>query len=499
MKKYMMIGCMMLMALAAGASRLAAQDVVSLDPQTLKINLDVKNMSILDVLRLLAEQGQVNIVSSKNVQGRVTAKLQGVTVDEALSAILDTNAFTYKRENGIIKVFTQQDVMQQEQTEQLISKIFSLKDIKANDLRPVLNSIKTPRGRVEINTISNQIVVTDTRAAVDEIARMISSMDRAMETKIYNLSYAVAKDLQAKLVEMIPKTEGEVFIDERTNSLVVRAIPETIEKIDRVIRNWDRRSRQVLIEAKLMQVSADKTRALGINWEYNRIDGDGLNISTTLPLLAATGGVLRVGSLSDDQYQVTIRALESSTDTDVLASPRIVVIDNTEANILVGSSEPYLVTYIDKESGTQTEDTKFIDVGIKLTVTPKISDDKYITLKIHPEVSTSRRVPEVNNALAVDTTQADTVVMAEDGKTIVIGGLIKETEEVVVAKVPILGDIPLLGLAFRSKSKTKTKKELIVFITPHIIKQELSVEQYKQREIAVEDAFQEAIKKWQEE
>ena len=281
MKKYMMIGCMMLMALAAGASRLAAQDVVSLDPQTLKINLDVKNMSILDVLRLLAEQGQVNIVSSKNVQGRVTAKLQGVTVDEALSAILDTNAFTYKRENGIIKVFTQQDVMQQEQTEQLISKIFSLKDIKANDLRPVLNSIKTPRGRVEINTISNQIVVTDTRAAVDEIARMISSMDRAMETKIYNLSYAVAKDLQAKLVEMIPKTEGEVFIDERTNSLVVRAIPETIEKIDRVIRNWDRRSRQVLIEAKLMQVSADKTRALGINWEYNRIDGDGLNISTT--------------------------------------------------------------------------------------------------------------------------------------------------------------------------------------------------------------------------
>ncbi|MBI4845430.1 MAG: type II secretion system protein GspD [Candidatus Omnitrophica bacterium] len=477
------------------ANIMYAQD----DLQVLRMNLDVKNMSILDVLRLLSEQGQVNIVASRNVQGRVTAKLDDVSVEQALNAILETNNFMYKHERGIIKVFTQQDILQQEQTEKLISRIFFLKNIKAGDLRQVLNSIKSPRGRIEINSMSNQIIVTDTVDVLNEIEESIVVLDRKLVTKVYNLNYAESKELQTKLLEIIPKQEGEIFIDERTNSLVVRAIPEVIEKTDMLISNWDKRSQQVLIEARIIEVSLDKTKGLGINWEYLSTAGENaVRIGANLPASISSGGTLKVGTLDEDQYEATIQALENMTDTNILSNPRIVVVDNKEANILVGSSEPYLVTYIDKETNTQTEETKFIDVGVKLNVTPKISKDDYITLKIHPEVSSARRVAEVNNSLAVDTTQADTTVVVKNGKTIVLGGLIKDSESKIQTKVPFLGDIPLLGLIFRSSAKTKTKKEIVVFITPHIIQQDYGRKEEERivREQAIEDAVQEAQRKW---
>jgi type II secretory pathway component GspD/PulD (secretin) len=471
------------------------------DVELVKIDLDVKNMSILDVLRLLAEQGQVNIVASRNVQGRVTAKLNDVTVIEALNAVLNANNFVYVKEKDIIRVLTQQDALQLEQTEKLISRVFFLSNIKVADLRQVLNSIKSPRGRVEVNSVANQVIVTDTQEKITEAEQVISELDRKLITKVYNLNYADAKELQTKLTEIIPKQEGEIFLDERTNSLVVRAIAETIEKTDLLVESWDQRSRQVIIEAKILEISADQTKGLGVNWEYQRGEGkgDGLNVSAALPASISGGGTLRVGTLSADQYQVTIQALESLTDTNILSNPRITVMSNNEANILVGASEPYLVTYIDKESNTQIEETKFIDVGVKLRVTPKISDDGYVTLDIHPEVSSARRVAEVNNSLAVDTTQADTTVIVKDGKTIVLGGLIKDTLSETVTKVPFLGNIPLLGLIFRSKAKSNVKKEIVVFITPHIVDHnaaELSVDQ--RRDQAMQQALDQAMYKWGE-
>lgn len=485
----------MTFSIIAGAEALTAVDDNS------RVNLDVKSMSILDVLRLLAEQGQVNIVASRNVQGRVTAKLKDVTVLQALDAILDANNFMFEEGNGIIRVFTHQDALQKEQTELLISRVFFMSNVKASDLRAVLNSIKSARGRVEINAISNQVIITDTNKKLNEAEEAILILDRRQITQVYDLNYADAKEIQAKLIEIIPKEEGEIIIDERTNSLVVRAIPEIVYKVDQMIENWDQRPMQVLIEARILEISLDKSKGIGVNWEYQRDvgKGDGLSVSATLPASVATGGILRVGTLSADQYQVTLQMLESATNTNILSNPRIVVIDNQEANILVGSSEPYLVTYIDSESRTQTEETKFIDVGIKLNVTPKISKNGFVTLKIHPEVSSARRVAEVNNSLAVDTTQADTTVVVEDGKTIVLGGLIKDSVSDVVSKVPLLGDIPLLGIFFRNKAKIAVKREIVVFITPHILKNEKELmPESNYRNQAISEAMNSAAMKWRE-
>jgi general secretion pathway protein D len=117
-----------------------------------------------------------------------------------------------------------------------------------------------------------------------------------------------------------------------------------------------------------------------------------------------------------------------------------------------------------------------MDVGIQLTVKPRISEEGYITLDIEPEVSTARRVPDVSNALAVDTSRAKTVMTVKDGRTVVLGGLIKDEKIDTVKKVPLLGDIPVLGFFFKNKDKSDVKTELIIFITPHIIKDDLNAE-----------------------
>ncbi|MCM8814182.1 MAG: secretin and TonB N-terminal domain-containing protein [Candidatus Omnitrophica bacterium] len=478
----------------AGTNAAAAKEV---------FDLDARNLNILDVLNSLGDLAQVNIVASRNVQGRVTAKLQKVTLEEALDAILDTNNFIYKREGGIIKVYAPQDLMQQEQTVALVNRVFSLKNVKANDMRQVLNSIKSPRGRVEINAASNQVILTDNQEIIKQVEALIADLDRQLETRIFRLNYGIATEMQSKLVEMIPKPEGEVFIDERTNSLVVRAVPEAIAKVEQMITTWDRRALQVLIEAKIYEVSLDHSRGLGLSFEYKEAEGnsDAVNIATNLPLGLASGGTFKIGTLTKDEYTVAIQALEGKTDSNILSNPRIVVANNKEANILVGSSEPYQVIYTDKETKTETQETRFIDVGVKLVVTPQISEDDYVTLKIHPEVSSARRVAEVNNALAVDTTQADTTVVVKNGRTIVLGGLIKDTDSETIAKIPILGDIPVIGMAFRSKLKKKAKKEVIVFITPHILKTEAESQNAPtrlgvNREDAMHNALREAEYRW---
>ncbi|MFH1776375.1 MAG: secretin N-terminal domain-containing protein [Candidatus Omnitrophota bacterium] len=453
------------------------------------ISLDVKDMNILDVLRLIAEQSGLNIVASRNIRGNVTVKLQNVQIKDALEAILDSNNFTYVIDGEIMRVYTYQDLQQKSQLVQMKTEVFMLQHAKVNDLKPVLLSIKSPRGRIEIDAKTNQIVVTDVDESLSDITKTIQALDRYISTKIFELNYADAKELHAKLLEVVTKQEGEVFIDVRTNSIIISAIPPVIERAEVLIKSWDKREAQVLIEAKILEISVDESESYGVSWQYQSPGDHGLDIKGTLPFSLAAGGVFKIGTLTADEYNMSLQMLKATTDINLLSAPRITVMNNKEANILVGSSEPYLVTYVDKETQVQSQDTKFQDVGIKLKVTPQISEDDYITMNIHPEVSSARRVAEVNNSLAVDTTQADTTVVVKDGDTIVMGGLIKDKKEQVVTKIPILGDIPILGFLFRSTQDTISKRELIVFITPHILRG------HSLRESAIDQAFDQAKEK----
>ena len=170
-----------------------------------------------------------------------------------------------------------------------------------------------------------------------------------------------------------------------------------------------------------------------------------------------------------------LEALETIGDTNTLSSPSIIAVNNQEAKILVGSTEPYVTTTTTTPASgptTTAESVNFIDVGVKLYVTPTIHRDNFVTLNIKPEVSTvtSTITTSNNNTIPiVDTSEAETIVMVKSGVTIIIGGLIKEERIESINKVPLLGDVPLLGMAFRNDDLLVRKTETVIFLTPTII------------------------------
>lgn len=453
-----------LLALCAGI-------VLSASAVEKTITLDVKDMEIGDVLRMIADQSGMNIITSKNVKGLVTINLQNVPVERVLDAILKVNNCGYIKEGDIIQVYTLPELNQKEQFSQLITRVYRLEHIKAMDLKQTVMSLKSGRGRIEIEPKTNSIIVTDIDESVRAIEEAIKQMDRKLETRVYVLSYAKPADVQKNLLAILPQAEGDVLIDERTNSIVVTGAPVVLNKIDSLVASWDKQISQVLIEARIVSITLGKNLFAGVEWKYQNPEKHSISIgsmSLPIPTGATYVDAFSFGVLSADDYNVTIKALEGTSDANLISSPRIMTQDNTEARILIGSSEPYEVFHYDADGNVTGKEIKFVEVGIKLTVTPKIAADGFVTLNIRPEVS-SPRVGTATNSLAVDTTEANAVMTVKDGQTVVMGGLIKDEKNEYVAKVPILGDIPGIKYLFRNKYRATTKKETVIFITPKII------------------------------
>ncbi|MCP4649453.1 MAG: hypothetical protein GY853_05140 [PVC group bacterium] len=430
------------------------------------VSIEADNENIVSVLKSIAEQAEVNLVVSKSVSGTVTVSLSNIPLEQALDSVVKSNNYLYKQENDIINVYSYEEIKQEERFSKVRTRVYTLKYADVADLRRILLSMKSSRGRIELNEKANQVIITDTQEKIEEVEIAIARLDQRPMLKKYRLLFAKAAEVQTKLLQVIPPAKGEIFVDERTNSIVVKATPVILNDVDELISGWDVKSRQVLIEAKILQVTLDKSVKTGIDWQY--LKGK-YNLNGNFAQNITTGSTVQVGMLDRRNYTAVLELLESSSDTDVLSSPRIVVMDGKEASILVGSSEPYMVQQKDTDTGLITTETKFLDVGIKLNVLPTITEDGYVIMQIHPEVSSARRVAEVDNALAVDTTEADTTMMVLNGDTVVLGGLIKDSHKLTVNKVPVLGNIPVVGLFFRNDVKEKVKQELVVFITPHII------------------------------
>lgn len=438
------------------------------------ITLDAKDMEISDVLRMVADQSGLNIIASKNVKGLVSINLEAVPVETALDAILKVNNCGYVKEGAIIQVYTYPELSQKEQYTRLQTKVFRLENVKAADLKTPLASLKSTRGTIEPESKTNSIVVTDTKEVISAVEEAIKEMDKKLETRVFKLNYANLSEIQKSLQSVVPAAEGEILIDERTNSLAVTASPLLLNKISALLDNWDKRIPQVLIEARILQMTLDHNKFLGVDWQYQNPDKHTFTIgakSLPIPTGVTFIDAFKIGVLGSDDYQIAIRALERSSDVELISNPRIVTLDGTEAKILIGSSEPYEVFHFNQFGNVESKEIKFVEVGIKLIVTPKIAQDGFITMNIHPEIS-SPRTGTVTNALAIDTTEATTVMMVKDGNTVVLGGLIKDNKETHIAKIPILGDIPVIKHIFRNTYTTTNKKEIVIFITPRIISPE---------------------------
>jgi len=466
--------------------------------QLSKMSLDIKGMDIIDALKLLSKQAGLNIVAGKNIRGKITLFLKNVDPWDAFEIILAANSLAYEERNGIITVMTERDyelIYGEKFNVRKKVKTIRLRYAKAAEVSKVLNQIKSKIGIVIVDENSNSVIIKDTPAAAEEMAAAVKELDILTKTKVYALNYAAAEKIKEKLTNVVSKL-GIIEMDERTNKLMVTDIPEKIKEIDNLIAEFDERTRQVLIEAKIIQIDLNDDYKFGINWD--KFFGE-LGIGTALADFSGvtapgiptsgggSGGIFTLGNFGKDEYQATVKALETLGRTNILSSPRVMTVNNEEAKILVGTNQPYATSTTSTAGDTQTTSYQitYLDLGIKLHVTPTINADGFITMKIKPEVS-SQGTPytygEFNDEVPVVTTsEAETTVMVKDGTTIVIAGLMESRDQEDVDKVPILGDIPIIGALFRNKSKGSTsdseKTELVIFITPRIITGDVTSEE----------------------
>lgn len=447
-----------------------------------KISLDIKGMDIVDVLKLLSSQGNLNIVTGKNVTGRVSMFLKEVDVMDAFEIIIAANNLAYEKKGNIIKVMSEHDYEliygeKYDDRKELVTK--KLKYARAKDVSTALNQIKSALGKVVIDESSDTLIILDVPEKIQAMEKIIKQTDVPveLETKVFELKYADSDKLKDQVKEAVTKDVGAVKTDQRTNKIVVTDYPSKIAQIEEMIEAFDEKTRQVLIEAKIIQVNLTDTYKMGIDWKYiadQQINFTAFNISRALN---TSGSQVILGSASPaspGDYRAIIDLLKTFGDVKTLSTPRITATNGQEAKILVGSKKVYVAnTVVQGESTTTTaESVQFVDVGVKLYVTPTINKDGFITMKIRPEVSsaaTSYTTAQGNTIPIVDTSEAETSVIVKDGITIVMGGLMKNENSKTVNKIPFLGEIPFIGALFRRTEDSITKTELVIFLTPHII------------------------------
>jgi type II secretory pathway component GspD/PulD (secretin) len=453
-----------------------------------KISLDLRSMDIVDTIRFLAKQADANIVTTKNVSGRLTLFLKDVTVADALDIIIITNNLARKQKGDIITIMTEDEYGQlygERYTSMQESKTITLEYVDAARAGTMLESIKSSIGKVIVDELTGTIILIDTPKKIKDMEGVISKIDiptieRVIPTvtEEFELSYAKAGEIKAEITAALTENTGKIRVDERTNKLVITDLAHNMEKIRQLVNAFDAKTREVFVEAKIIEVNLSDQYAFGVEWKkiFSKLASmKNITLAGTFPFtpIGASSMAVDIGTLATDDYTVALKLIEDVGKTRILSSPHITVVNNEEAKFMVGTREAYVTQTISQGDVTTqvAENVEFIDVGVTLFVTPTINKDGFVRMNIRPEVSSIRdwlETTEGNKIPIVETSNLETSVLVKDGHTVILAGFIKETDTKETSKVPILGNIPLIGNAFKNTSDTYIKKELIIFLTPHI-------------------------------
>jgi len=463
----------------------AANDMLAGSLQDSKdVSLDIKGLDVVEVIKMLADKGNLNVVVGNDVKGRVTIFLKSVKLMDAFDIILMANDLAYDKRGDIIYVMSQQEYERtygERYADKKEVRIFQLKFAKAAEASKALTQMKTKIGKIIIDESSNTIIVIDSPLFINQISEAIERLDSPTATRVFELKYAKAADLKTKISETLTRGVGTMQIDERTNKIIVTDLEKKLGELQEMVTAFDEKLQQVLIESKIVQITLDDKHKLGVDWDnvINNLQRQ-ISIKSAFQLAAENalvpGGQLVIGALGQaTDYAIMVQALKTIGDTNLLSSPRITVLNNSEAKILIGKTQPYATNTVTQGTSTTTTATnlQFIDIGVKLYVTPSVNKDNFVTMKIRPEVSSSTQNytygDPATTVPVVETTQAETCVTVKNGTTIIIAGLIKDERTSQVDTIPILGELPLIKHIFRKTVKEIVKQELVIFLTPHIV------------------------------
>ncbi len=489
----------------AGPRSLSEYGIAGLDtPVNLKA-LDA--WDVVQLIEFLAHRGGLkNVVIGKGVSGLTTKlKFDEVSVGDALEVVLSVNNLAYTIKGGILTIMSDAEYLAQYGVsfyDQKQVRILELKYADATRVSTLLAPIKGALGTVVADPVTGTLILVDTPARIREMERVamaadIKTIDRQFPTvtRQFVLQNAEIADIQGGITPILTPDIGAMRTDTRTRSLIITDLPHKIEEIEKLITMFDRRSKQVFIEAKIVQVSLSDEFRLGVNWDYVF---EGLNprsrmgavvkpaiiqaasaadTGRAVSTVEATGGMgLSYSTIVGGQnLNMALQALEGIGETKILSNPHIATMDGKKAEIKVTTREPYSEAKLETGSTNVVGETfQFIDVGVSLDVTPRINDEDMISMLIRPEISSviaryTGAIQTTDGVPVVRTSYADTSVLIKNGETIIIAGMIENEKQESEARVPILGRIPLLGVLFRQQVRQNKNRELIVFLTPRIV------------------------------
>jgi len=438
---------------------------------------------VKDVLRLLAKEYKLNLIISENVGGVITVDFDQVLLEDIFFSVLKTADLGYTLKGNVILVATQKELLDQE-----TSRVKELEK-QAEGRKKILEFqemvSETIKVQYILNTKSNESIVKEITVGKEEVRNLTQ--------------------LAGALQKMLSDQKGaNIQVVDAANALVITDIPEKVEQIKTLVKGLDQPSAQIMIEARLVMVDSDHLRDIGIQWG-GRTQNQNLMISgqrdrswstetsdttgTTpgssntketsdtgsvagvdLPAAIAAAGHggsigFLLGDITKDFLDIQLTALEDKGRGKILASPRVVTQDNQKAYIKIGDEIPYReIVY---GTGTETATVKFKDAAIELEVSPHMVGDK-----VFMDIVVCRKTPDFKLAIAgnptLRTQALTTKVSVKNGETLVLGGLTEEEEITTTHAIPFFYRIPLINFFFKNDSKTKTKRELVIFITPTI-------------------------------
>lgn len=496
------------------------------------IKVDFKDVELSVFIRLVSDVTGKNFTFDDKVAGKVSVTSpREISTDEFYQlflSVLQFKGYTTVPSDGTIQIIPLSDAKQSwtpvlteaGKADGFVTRLIPLQFLNVNEVIRVAGPLVSKNGIINGYPYTNTIILTDTAQNVERLVLLISSLDKEplpgkSKINVYSLANADADDLAKTLNTLFskqppPGSMGQLpgagvgltgpvnaIADKATNSLIIIAAAEDYDSIKTVIEKLDIRRRQVYVEAAIMEISVSKLKELGVEFratdlpDSGKITGfggtnfGGIGSAVTGPESLASLSGLAAGVLKGKftfrgveflNVGALVRALQTQSDVNVLSTPHLLTTDNQASEIVIGDNVPLITGQSQSTGGNVLTAIERKDVGITLKLTPRVSEGEYVKLDIYQEISAltvSAAFDVTKVGPVVSKRYAKTTVVAKDGETIVIGGLLRDNEIKTVSKVPWLGDIPILGWLFRFERKQIDKTNLLIFITPTIIKENI--------------------------
>ncbi|MGB2783345.1 MAG: secretin N-terminal domain-containing protein, partial [Atribacterota bacterium] len=430
-----------------------------LDIYTEPINLNIFEEDVVNVIRGLSELTGIDIMLDDSVTGQLTLNIKNKTFREAIELLMINKGLDYTEVSNTL-IIAAKDVVSG--YKKPITRVYELKNAIAEAAKGVLDGYKAEGSKVNIvaDARMNTLIITGTNEEIEKLEGIISTIDVELLTRTFKIDNAIGENeieaIQNMLSIIVPE-EGRINIDSRQSEIIVKGTEEELVNVQTMIVGLDKRAPQIMIQAKIIEITLDGEKDLGVKWFSgsgdNKVEGQ-----LTIGEITLGGSLERSGLI-----EATLKALQTQGKTNILSNPKVLTLDGKEAKILSGSKIPIRII---TPEGLET--VEYRDVGLSMTITPRLSSDGMITMDVNPKIE-SLGEELIQGYPVINSREEKVTIRAYLDETVVIGGLITSEEIENIRKIPFLSNIPIFGKLFQfTHTKSKTT-ELIILITTHLL------------------------------